>query len=181
MQLILPLLLLGLVSIDAFAREPISQEVNIDSLVAQVGHEAVLLSDLTRFAQVDEVLTCAGVVQREKPLPKDQKELLNAYVEDELVYLEATTKKTSTAGMIPLAVKAIHDKADCHARWQELGKKYSNFWRTETRLREGESLLVRELEKRILIEHFRKTEVISDADLWRRELKTHYPVKVFLE
>ncbi|MGZ3696287.1 MAG: hypothetical protein ACXWQO_20020 [Bdellovibrionota bacterium] len=181
MQLFLFLLCSFTVTSPAQARDPASLEVPVDSLVAQVGHEAVLNSDLSRFSQVNDVLACAGVIQREKPLPKDPKALLDAYVEEELIYLEAKAKKTATAGMIPQAVKAIHDKSECHNQWQNLGKKYSSFWRTETRVREGESLLVRELERQVLIERFRKTEILSDADLWRREAKTRYPVKILLQ
>ncbi|MGE3261119.1 MAG: hypothetical protein AB7K68_05025 [Bacteriovoracia bacterium] len=181
MKLFLTLLALFSLTAAARGREPASLAVAVDSLVAQVGHEAVLVSDLTRFSQVNAVLICAGVLQREKPLPKDQKELLSAYVDEELIYLEAKGRKFTTAGMIPQAVRAIHDKSECHSQWQALGKKYSNFWRTENRLREGESLLVRELEKQILIERFRKTEIVTDADVWRREAKSRYPVKILLE
>lgn len=166
-----------LVSGVALAADPIT----LDSLMAKVGREAVLLSDLNRFAQVDSVLACAGVIQREKALPKSTRELLDIYIDEELIFLEAKSRKISTAGMIPNAVHAIHDKSNCHSQWQELGKKYSTFWRTENRQREGESLLVRELEKRMLVEKFRKTEVVTDGELWRRELKTRYPVKLLAE
>lgn len=165
----------------AQSRGPASLNVAVDSLVAKVGNEAVLLSDLTRFAQVNEVLACAGVLQRDKPLPKEERDLLSAYVDDELIYLDAKSKKLTTGGMIPQAVRAIHDKGECRAQWQALGKKYSTFWRTEVRQREGESLLVRELEKQVLVERFRKTEIVTDADLWRREARTRYPVKILRE
>jgi hypothetical protein len=121
------------------------------------------------------------VLQREKPLPKGQKELLDFYIDEELVYLEAKSHRLSTAGLIPEAVHAIHENARCNSRWQDLGKKYSHFWRTENRRREGESLLIRELEKRVLVEKFRKTEVITDAELWQREVKARYPVKLLAD
>lgn len=155
--------------------------IEIDALVAKVGREAVLQSDLLRFKEVTLVLTCAGVVKREEPLSEDRRLLIDAYVEEELMYLEARSKKISTAGLIPEAVRAIHKKEECKSRWQRLGQSFSSFYRTETRAREGESLLVRELEKRVLVERFRKTELIADGELWRREARARYPVKVYLE
>ncbi len=151
----------------------------IDSLLAKVGREAVLLSDLERFADVDKVLLCADVVKREKPLPMDRKSLLNAYVDDELLYQEARLKKVSTSGQIPLSVQAILSKDTCRSQWLALGQRYSKVWRTEMRAREGEGLLVRELEKRVLVEKFRKT--VPDVDLWRREAGVRYPIKIYLE
>lgn len=170
-----------LLTAPAFARELASLSVSVDSLLAKVGQEAVLLSDLQRFAHVSEVLSCAGVLKNPRDLPAGRRDLLNTYIEDELLFLEAKSRKFSTDGNVPRAVRSIHDKADCHEKWQRLGKKYSAFWRTENRAREGESLLVRELEKQILIENFRKSEVVSDGDLWRREARTRYPVKILLE
>lgn len=159
------------------AKEPIE----IDALVAKVGREAVLQSDLMRFKEVVLVLSCAGVIKREEPLADDRKKLIDAYVEEELMYLEARSKKISTAGLIPEAVHSIHKKDECKRRWQKLGQDFSRFYRTETRAREGESLLVRELEKRVLVERFRKTELIADGELWRREARARYPVKVYIE
>lgn len=159
------------------AKEPIE----IDALLGKVGREAVLESDLHRFKEVTSVLVCAGVLKRETELGSDQKKLLDAYVEEELMFLEARSKKISTAGLIPQAVRAIHQREDCKRRWQKLGQDFSRFFRTETRMREGESLLVRELEKRVLVDKFRKTELIADGELWRREARARYPVKVYIE
>ncbi len=157
------------------------ENIEIDSLLAKVGREAVLLSDLRRFSEVDKILGCAGVVKREKALPIERKALLNAYIEEELYYLEARTKKTGTLGQIPLSVQAIISKESCHSKWLALGERYAKIWKTETRSREGESLLVREFEKRVLVEKFRHTEVIADSDVWRREAAVRYPVKIFIE
>lgn len=155
--------------------------VEVDGLVAKVGREAVLQSDILRFKEVVGVLTCAGVLKREELATADNKKILDAYIEEELMYLEARSKKISTAGLIPQAVSAIHRREDCKKRWQQLGQEFSRFYRTETRAREGESLLVRELEKRVLVDKFRKTELIADGELWRREARVRYPVKVYSE
>jgi hypothetical protein len=165
----------------AQAQEGIHDGLEMDSLLAKVGREAVLYSDLQRFADVDKVLSCAGVVVREKPLPAERKPLLEAYIDEELMYQEARAKKIGTAGSIPETVQLIHEKAVCRNRWQKLGDRYSKFWRTETRAREGESLLVRELEKRVLIERFRRGKTITDFDLWKREVKVRFPVKIYIE
>jgi len=155
--------------------------VEVDALLAKVGREAVLLSDLRRFADVDKVLQCAGVVKREKALPSVRKELLSAYIEEELLYHEARAKKVSTAGQIPLSVRSIQSKESCKTQWLELGQLYAKSWRMESRQREGEGLLVRELEKRVLVEKFRRSEVIPDIELWKREAGVRYPVKNYLE
>lgn len=153
----------------------------IDALIAKVGREAVLQSDLERFKEVNGILICAGILKQESAAPDGRKELLDSYIEEELMYLEARSRKISTAGMIPQAVRSIHKDEDCKARWQRLGQAYSKFFRTEARAREGESLLVRELEKRVLVDKFRKSELISDGELWKREVKSRHPVKVYLE
>ena len=153
----------------------------VDALLAKVGREAVLLSDLKRFRDVSNVLDCAGIVRRETELAEDKKALLTAYVEEELMYQEARSRKISTAGLIPQAVRAIHKTDSCKTRWQKLGDEYSKVFRTENRAREGESLLVRELEKRVLVERFRKSEAAADGEVWKREAKSRYPVKVYLE
>lgn len=172
-------LLFAFFTLPSSASEP--QGIELDSLLAKVGREAVLLSDLQRFADVDRILICAGVSKRENPLPADKKALLNAFIEDELMYQEARAKKVQTAGQIPLSVQMIMSKDSCRNRWVNLGEKYSKMYRTEARAREGEGLLVRELEKRVLVEKFRKKEVIPDLELWKREAALRYPVKIYLE
>ncbi len=158
-----------------------SKGTEVDSLLAKVGREAVLLSDIERFSEVDKVLVCAGVYKREIPLSSDKKLLLSAYIDEELMYLEARAKKVSTAGRIPLSVQLILSKENCRTKWLALGEYYSKIFRTESRAREGEGLLVRELEKRVLVENFRKKEIMPDLDLWKREAAVRYPIKVYLE
>lgn len=173
------LLLSALISL--FVSGPAQAADTVDALLAKVGREAVLLSDLQRFRDVSDILGCAEIVRRDPPLSEDKKALLTAYVEEELMYQEARSRKLSTAGLIPQAVKAIHKSDACKSRWQKLGEEYSKVFRTENRAREGESLLVRELEKRVLVERFRKSEAAADGEAWKREAKSRYPVKVYLE
>jgi hypothetical protein len=170
--------LIALLAWKAFAAE---NGVEVDAILATVGRDAVLLSDVQRFADVDQVLECAGVVKRKGALPVARKALLGVYVEEELFYQEARAKKTSTSGQIPLSVQQIQSKEACRNEWLTLGTQYSKSWKTAGRLHEGESMLVRELEKRVLVEKFRKVESIPDLDLWKREAVVRYPVKIFLE
>lgn len=153
----------------------------VDSLVAKVGREPILLSDVQRFRDVYQVLNCTKFVSREMGSAENTKALLEAFIEDELMYQEARARKVNTAGLIPQVIQMIHKSDTCKTMWQKLGTSYSKFYRTENRQREGESLLVRELEKRVLVDKFRKTEVIADGELWKREAKSRYPVKVYLE
>jgi len=155
--------------------------IEVDALLAKVGREAILLSDIQRYFEVDKVLLCAGVYKREKPLPAERKALLSAYIDEELMYLEARAKKINTDGQIPLSVQLILSKDSCRAKWLSLGDRFTKVFRTESRAREGEGLLVRELEKRVLVESFRKKEIMPDLELWKREASVRYPVKVYLE
>jgi hypothetical protein len=173
------LVLASLLAWKAFASAGGGTEV--DALLATVGRDAVLLSDVQRFSDVDKILQCAGVVKRKAALPSDRKALLQSYVDEDLFYQEARVKKTPTAGQIPLSVQLIQSKESCKAKWLALGDKYAKTWKTESRAREGESMLVRELEKRVLVEKFKKTENMPDPDLWKREALVRYPVKIFLE
>ena len=117
-----------------------------------------------------------------QPLAKAEiKALLDIYIEEELMYLEARGRKISATGLLQEAVSAIHANETCKRSWQSLGDQYGKYWKTPTRPREGQSQLVRELEKRVIVERFRKTEVAADSELWRREMRARYPVKVYLE
>ena len=173
-------LFLSLITFSFAAGAP-SSPVEVDALLAKVGREAVLLSDLQRFSDVDKILQCAGVVKRDKPLPSDRKLLLQMFIDEELLYQDARSRKFSLSGQIPISVQQIQSKEACRAKWNSLGDKYAKLWKTENRAREGEGMLVRELEKRILVEKFRRSDSVSDFDLWKREASARFPVKVYLE
>jgi hypothetical protein len=151
-----------------------------DALLAEVGHEAVLLSDLERFSEVTKVLDCAGVVKA-KTLAPGRKALLDAYIEEELMFLDAKAKKLATDGMVTESKSRIFAKHACRTSWQKLGENYNAYWRTEARNSEGGGLLARELEKQVLVEKYRRSKTITDPDLWNREIRAHFPVKVFMD
>lgn len=155
--------------------------VRIETLLAKVGREPVTYTDLQRFLELDKVLNCASIVKRSVELTDQIRPLLDAYIDEELMYFEARARKFTIAGVLQESVRAIHANEACKKSWQSLGERYGKYWKTAARPREGESQLVRELEKRILIERFRKSEVNVDSELWRREMRARHPVKVYLE
>lgn len=157
-----------------------SLDFAVDGLLAKVGSEAVLQSDLHRFKQVKEVLACAKIFENAED-QKAKPDLLENYIEEELMYLEARSRRLSTAGQVQKAVQSIHGRDACKSKWQSLGKSFSEFYRTESRLREGESLLVKELEKRILVQQLRSSGGVTDTELWKRELRAKFPVKVYAQ
>ncbi len=163
------------------AQEIPAKAMRLDGLLAKVGRESVSYTDLLRFREVDKVLACAGIVKRAADLPDQLRPLLDAYLEEELMYLEARSRKLSAPGMLQEAVSSIHKVPECKAGWQNLGERYGKFWRTASFPREGESQLVRELEKRVLVERFRKNELNADSELWRREVKARYAIKVYVD
>ena len=171
-------LLSSLLAGGAFAA---NESVVVDALVAKVGNEYILLSDTKKFNAVDNVLICAGLRKREKPLPENIKILLDIYVDEELVYLEAKERKLATVGMISAGVKTITAKPECKAQWQKMGEKFGRLWKSKERPREGESQLIRELEKRLLIDKFRVSDPSIESDIWNKEIRVKHPVKIFLE
>ncbi|NUM88666.1 MAG: hypothetical protein HUU37_05640, partial [Bdellovibrionales bacterium] len=52
---------------------------------------------------------------------------------------------------------------------------------TQARPRDGEGQLVRELEKRLLVDHFLETENLGEKSTWFREARLKHPVKLYLE
>jgi hypothetical protein len=169
------ILFLGLLlTVPAFAKPTL-----FDALVGRVGQEAVTLNDLTRFRDIEGVMSCAGL--RKKVNDADMQSTLRRYVDEELFYLEARAKKQSSSGELTDTIESIRSKKACRDDWNQLGKLYGKAWETDARPREGEGLLVRELEKRLLVDHFQKTENLGERAEWIREAKIRHPVKLYLE
>jgi hypothetical protein len=153
---------------------------NLDALMAKVGKEAVLQSDLDRFSSLRSILKCQGA-QMPELISSEKLPLLNLYIEEELIYKEARNRKLAVPGGIQMAIKSIHDKPECRKRWMNLGNEYREIWRTEQRTSEGPSFLVRELEKRLLVNYFREQFGLGDGDSFIREGRVRHQVKVYLE
>lgn len=170
--LILPFLVFAEVPKDASS---------VDALLGHVAQEPILRSDLKRFRDTIEILDCCGLRDKQRMPKKEEKDLLEAYIDEEIMYIEAKNKKISSAGMISEAVSAIHKVAACKKSWLDLGDRYNKQWQTKLRPREGQGVLVRELEKRLMVDKFRSSELVSDSELWRKEARARYPVKIYLE
>lgn len=127
-------------------------------------------------------MVCAKL--RQAPAEEEKEKLpllLNRFIEEELIASEARTKRSGIVRLLGEAVEAIHADRNCRRRWQDLGHRYGTLWNTSAHPREGETMLVRELEKRMLVDHYLKTEAITDRGIWLREVKTKNPVKIFLD
>lgn len=151
-----------------------------EALLARVGREAVTLSDVVRFQDVESVMRCAGLRQKEGS-QEAFGALLGRYLEEELIFSEANTKKITNQRMIGDAVNKIHQDKKCQSEWQAAGKRYGKIWSTKARPLEGEGMLVRELEKRLQIDNYTKTQIQGDKGIWLREAKVKIPVKLYLE
>ena len=106
---------------------------------------------------------------------------LGRYIEEELMYQEARSKKMSSTGFLQNAITSIQKKKNCLQEWQELGKRFGGMWSTSKRPHEGESMLVRELEKRLLVDNFEQTQIKSERGLWVREQKVKIPIRLYLD
>lgn len=160
-----------------FAR---ADAVLFDALIARVGQEAITLNDVTRFRNVEAVMLCSRLRSKKRDR-EDLQSTLNRYVEEELFYLAARTQKLGASGALSEAIKIIRDHKDCREDWNQLGRLYGKAWETDSRPREGEGLLVRELEKRLMVDRFLKAENIGDRGDWIREARIHHPVKLYLD
>lgn len=155
--------------------------VLLDALVARVGHEAITLQDLNRYRDVHDVMACAKLREGTPKKSLHTRDLLDRYVEEELLVLEARGKKMNSGGGLSRAVERILAKPDCKKDWLTLGKSYGRAWNTGARPREGEGQLVRELEKRLLVDRFLEVENLGERATWFHEARLKHPVKLYLE
>ena len=158
----------------------IAGAILFDSLIARVGQEAVTLNDVTRFRNVEDIMLCAGLRDKRHKNESIQ-ETLNRYIEEELFYLEARAKKSGAPSSLSKAMDTLREKKNCRDDWNQLGRLYGKAWETDARPREGEGMLVRELEKRLMIDRYLKTANIGDRSDWIRETRIRYAVKLYLD
>jgi len=154
----------------------------VEALLARVGREPVMLSDLIRYNEVENVMICAELRKSYDVQPTQVFNIiLSRYIEEELMFLEARNKKMQAGTLLPGAVSKIQKKKDCMKEWQSLGKRFAILWATPKRPHEGEAMLIRELEKRLLIDQFEVTEMKAERSLWIREEKVKIPLKLYLD
>lgn len=158
-----------------------SDYIAVDALLARVGKEAVLESDLERYADMDNILRCLGIKKSGSTPSISRLDLLNKYIDDEILYLDARSKKAKQLGIINTAVKDIYKKDECKKQWLDLGKKYSKYWNIDSRRKEGEGQLIKELEKRIFLHKYIESLSEGDAGAALQEAKIKTIVKVYME
>lgn len=161
-----------------------AEPIIAEALVARVGRDAVLLTDLVRFKEIEQIMICAKLRDKSQSGTPDVEHfqaLLNRYIEEELMFQESRTKKSSTSSRLREAVQAIQAKPSCLHTWQELGNRFSILWGTPSRPKEGEAQLVRELEKRLIVQNFEKEQIQGDRSAWLRGARVKTPIKLFLD
>lgn len=161
-----------------------SAPIVAEALVARVGKDPVMFSDINRFKDVESILVCIGAKPKESAGPKGPESfqvLLNRYIEEELIYLEAKNKRASGQNRLKETVDKIISKKECYRDWQNFGDKYDSIWASKTKPREGELILIRELEKRLSILNFEKEQIQGDRAVWIRGARVKTTIKLFLD
>ena len=154
----------------------------IEAMMARVGEESVRYSDLVRYKAVVDVLHCVGLrIRAPGTTNQTKRKVLEAYIDEELLYLEARARLPEGSGVFPETVRKIRADSRCSGRWRSLGERYGQAWRQKAGDLAGESLLVRELEKRLLVDKFVKERLGADARTWLQEARVRTPVKIFTE
>lgn len=154
----------------------------VEAMMARVGEESIRHSDLIRYKAVVDIMYCSGLRLRPPgSMNESVRRVLNTYVDEELVFLEAKTRMPEGSGGFTEAVRKIRVEPKCANRWRSLGERYGQIFRAKTGDLMGESLLVRELEKRLLIDKFIKEKLGSDVRSWMQEARVRVPVKIFAE
>lgn len=152
-----------------------------EALLAKVGAGAVRYSDVVRFLAVEEVMICSGIRTREGVRFEPLVQSLHRYVDEELIYLEARVRLADGSGSFSEAIQKIKGNTKCYSRWRTLGKNYAELWSTKTRPKAGEGMLVRELEKRLLVDLFEQQRLGSDKSAWLQDVRLKIPVKIYVD
>lgn len=158
-----------------------SKKILAEALLAKVGSEAVRYSDLLRFLAVEEVMICSKVRRRIGERFEPLVDSLNRYVNEELIYLEARVRVTEGSGVFSDAIKKIKADEKCRSRWRALGQKYGSLWSSRTRPKAGEGMLIRELEKRLLVDQYQRQRLGTDRVSWLRDVRLKIPVKIYVD
>lgn len=174
-----------LVLVAVFALPPLFAEEGglvVDGLLARVGEDTIQYSDLRRYRSVESIMQCVG--ERIK-FPGSEKETvrraLTRYIDEELIYLEARAKMPDGSARFPETIRKIKSFPACHNRWKNLGEQYSQLWSSKANPLAGEGMLVRELEKRLLIDLFAKEKIGVDIKTWLQEARVKVPIKFYTE
>ena len=157
--------------------------VMIEALLGSVGDKVVQYSDLIRYQSVDQIMHCAKIRSSDSEITQDVSlaKLLRQYVDEELIYLEARIRIPGGSGAFRKAIEKIKKAPICRKEWRTMGNRYSALWSSNRRPRAGEGMLVRELEKRLLVDLYIKTRIAADKISWLQEARVRHPIELYLE
>ena len=165
---------------DAVAED--QEKFVLEGLLARVGEESVQLTDLQRFKSVENIMQCIGL--RTKVPAQDAENLkrtLARFVDEELIFFEARAKLADGSVNFQEAIRKIKAFPACISRWRSLGEKYAQLYSTKANNLAGEGMLVRELEKRLLIDYFAREKIGMDMKTWLQEARVKIAIKYYLE
>lgn len=161
-----------------------AQKILVESVIARIANEPVLLSEVRQFVDVIEILECAGLREKSKvstAVPKkDDQRKLQQYIEDELIYLDARGNSVRLKQDIRNVVSQIKSKRKCAALLRELDKSLATLYRSGRGVSRGGAVLLRQLEKALLVEQHKRDEVRVQSSTWVSEAKSRTKIEVFL-
>ena len=158
-----------------------SEEILFESLLASVSNNMVMLSDIQRFHEVESIMICSGLRNEQGKTNELLPKILNRYLDEELLYVAAIAKKQEISNNFQQAIQKIQSKELCSERWRKLGKSYGRIWGSNRKLRGGQVQLLRELEKRLLIDLFAEKSLKVNKENWLRETKLKTPIQLFIQ
>lgn len=154
----------------------------VEALLARVGEEVVQLSDLRRYKSVETIMQCISARIKTPGLHKETtKATLQRYIDEELIYLDARSKQGQSTPSFAESIQKIKRFPSCHARWKSLGERYASLWNQKEGSLTGETMLVRELEKRLLVDQHIRDKIGNDLRSWIQEARIRVPVKYFAD
>ena len=178
----LPLLLLSLFWTTPATLAADDDSVMMEALLARVGEEVVQLSDLRRFKSVEKIMQCISVRLKPPGLDKESgKASLQRFIDEELIYLDARSKQAPGSSEFEETIRKIKRFPACLSRWKALGEQYAALWNQKEGSLAGETMLVRELEKRLLVDQHVREKIGNDLRSWLQEARVRVPVKYFAD
>lgn len=154
----------------------------LEALLARVGEEIVQLSDLRRYKSIENIMQCIGARVKVPGLDAESlKQTLGRYVDEELIYLEARAKLAEGSGNFQETIRKIKSFPACSTRWRSLGEKYAQLYSTKANALVGEGMVVRELEKRLLVDMYTREKIGLDLKAWLQEARVKTPIKYYTE
>jgi hypothetical protein len=169
-------------SVSANALAADDESFLVEALLARVGDDVIQLSDLRRYKSVEAIMQCINIRLKTPGLDKESaKASLQRYIDEELIYIDAKSKQASSSSDFEEIIRKIKRFPSCSARWKSLGERYASIWNQKAGSLTGETMLVRELEKRLMIDQHVREKIGNDLRSWLQEARVRVPVKYFAD